>query len=91
MELFATKGNVVVLPDAKSDKTKSGLFIPDTGTSWNFQSTGTVVSVHDSEKTLKIGDKVIFKTPNITKIFDYYVLPKRDVLATLEDDEKKEE
>lgn len=78
---------IVVRPSKQEDKTKGGLYLPETADKDKSQQ-GEVVAVGSDFKNVKNGDTVIFAKYGGTDIKieneDYLVLGKDDVLATLE-------
>jgi len=78
---------IVVRPSKQEDKTKGGLYLPETADKDKSQQ-GEVVAVGSDFKNVKKGDTVIFAKYGGTDIKieneDYLVLGKDDVLATLE-------
>ncbi len=92
--------NVVVKADAVEEKTKSGIFIPDTA-SKEKPMQGTVLAVGngavvDGKRVpidLKVGDSIVFaKYCGTTVKFEgeeLLILAERDILAVVEPDTKK--
>lgn len=80
--------NVLVLPDEPEEKTKAGVFIPDTAK--KPQAYGTVILVGPGIEgamapAVKQGDKVIFKRGFGTKVSiedgDYLMMRDTDIIA----------
>ena len=92
--------NVVVKADAVEEKTKSGIFIPDTA-SKEKPMQGTVLAVGngaivDGKRIpidVKVGDSVVFAKYCGTQIKlngeELLILAERDILAVVEPDKKK--
>ena len=89
--------NVVVIPAAKEEITKSGIVIPDTAGQEKPEQ-GKVVAVGDGKRldngtvapmSIKVGDLVMFKkySPDEVKVDGekYLVLSESDIIAILED------
>lgn len=78
---------IVVKREKEEEKTKGGLYLPETADKEKLQL-GKVVAVGPDFKNVKKGDTVIFAKYGGTDIKieneDYLVLGKDDVLATLE-------
>lgn len=75
---------VLQVEEAKS-QTASGLFIPDTAKEKS--KIAKVAAIGGDVKTLKIGDKVVYKEYSTTEIkiegVEYLILKEEDVLATI--------
>ena len=92
--------NVVVKADAVEEKTKSGIFIPDTA-SKEKPMQGTVLAVGngaivDGKRVpidLKVGDSIVFAKYCGTTVKyegeELLILAERDILAVVEPDKKK--
>ena len=92
--------NVVVRADAVEEKTKSGIFIPDTA-SKEKPMQGTVLAVGngaivDGKRIpidLKVGDSIVFAKYCGTQVKfegeELLILAERDILAVVEPDTKK--
>ena len=92
--------NVVVKADAVEEKTKSGIFIPDTA-SKEKPMQGTVLAVGngaivDGKRIpidLKVGDSIVFAKYCGTQVKyngeELLILAERDILAVVEPDKKK--
>ena len=92
--------NVVVKADAVEEKTKSGIFIPDTA-SKEKPMQGTVLAVGngaigDGKRVpvdVKVGDSVVFAKYCGTQVKyngeELLILAERDILAVVEPDTKK--
>ena len=92
--------NVVVKADAVEEKTKSGIFIPDTA-SKEKPMQGTVLAVGngaivDGKRVpidLKVGDSIVFAKYCGTTVKyegeELLILAERDILAVVEPDTKK--
>jgi chaperonin GroES len=85
---------VVVLPLARDDTTRGGIFLPDTAK--EKPQEGTVIAVGPGRVTdegrvvapeVKVGDKVLYAKYGGTEIRidekDYLILTERDILAKL--------
>ncbi len=88
---------VVIKPQEREEKTKGGLFLPDTASKEKPQE-GTVMAVgegrlDDSGKriqvSLKAGDRVLFAKYAGTEIklddTDYLILAEKDILAVVQE------
>jgi len=87
--------HLIVKPSSKEEKTKSGIFLPDTSKEKPEQ--GEVIAVGPGKilenglralMSVKVGDKVLFTkySPNEIKLDEneYLVLTESDVLAIIE-------
>jgi len=87
MEIRPLGERVVVKPEEEEEKTKGGIYLPDTASKEKPQK-GKVIAVGPDFKGVKKGDKVIFAKYGGTEIKmdeeDYLVLGKDDVLAVIE-------
>lgn len=78
---------VVVQNEEASNRTQSGLYIPESAT--EKPSTAKVVALGPKAKHLKVGDKVIYKNDyqdtTTVKIGteEYVILPESNVIATV--------
>jgi chaperonin GroES len=88
---------VVVKPAEREDKTKSGIFLPDTA-SKERPMEGTVLSVGDGRlddngrrvpMNVKAGDKVLFAKYGGTEYkvddIEYLILSEKDILGVIQD------
>ncbi|GAC1357901.1 MAG: co-chaperone GroES [Herpetosiphon sp.] len=86
---------VVIKPQEREEKTKGGLFLPDTASKEKPQE-GTIVAVGEGKLddhgmrvpvSVKAGDKVLFAKYAGTEIkldeIDYLILAEKDVLAVV--------
>ena len=93
LNLFPTEGNLVVLPEELAEKTKSGIYLPDS-VKGEKPSRGKVVAVGAATKTdsgvvrkspVKVGDTVIYKKWGGTEVLidnkEYVFVKFEDVLA----------
>lgn len=84
MSLTPLKNNVVAKIEKPLEKTESGILL---GESKEKQAYAVVESVGPEVKTLKKGDKIIYKEFSTTNVKiendDYIILKEEDVLATL--------
>jgi len=87
MEIRPLGERVIVKPEKEEEKTKGGIYLPDTASKEKPQK-GEVIAVGPDFKGVKKGDKVIFAKYGGTEIKmaeeDYLVLGKDDVLAVIE-------
>jgi chaperonin GroES len=87
---------VVIKPAAKEEKTKGGLFLPDTASKEKPQE-GTIVAVGEGKLddngkrvpvSVTVGDRVLFAKYAGTEIKlddeDYLILAEKDVLAVVQ-------
>ncbi|KPL81873.1 MULTISPECIES: co-chaperone GroES [Herpetosiphon] len=87
---------VVIKPQAKEEKTKSGLFLPDTASKEKPQE-GIVVAVGEGKLddngkrvpvAVQVGDSVLFAKYAGTEIKlddeDYLILAEKDILAVVQ-------
>ncbi|HBX75423.1 MAG: co-chaperone GroES [Acidaminococcaceae bacterium] len=92
--------NVVVKADAVEEKTKSGIFIPDTASKEKPMQgvvlavgNGAIVEGKRFPVDVKVGDSVIFAKYCGTQIKyegeELLILAERDILAVVEPDTKK--
>jgi chaperonin GroES len=86
---------VVIKPQEKEDKTRGGIFLPDTASKEKPQE-GTVIAVGDGKLddsgkrtpvAVQAGDKVLFAKYAGTEIkvddVDYLILAEKDILAVV--------
>ncbi len=87
---------VVIKPQAKEEKTKGGLFLPDTASKEKPQE-GLIVAVGEGKlddngkrvaMSVKVGDRVLFAKYAGTEIKlddeEYLILAEKDVLAVVQ-------
>lgn len=76
---------VVAVRETASDKTASGLFLPDNAKEKPVMA--KVVAVGKDAKSVKVGDKIIYKEYSTTELkingTDYLVVKEEDVLGTV--------
>lgn len=76
---------VVAVREAAQEKTASGLYLPDTAK--EKPTTATVEAIGPEVKSLKIGDKIVYKEYTTTEMKingkDYLIVKEEDVLATV--------
>ncbi|MCD6472736.1 co-chaperone GroES [Candidatus Aerophobetes bacterium] len=86
MEIKPLGERVVVKPEKEEEKTKGGIYLPDTASKEKPQK-GEVIAVGPDFKGVKKGDKVIFAKYGGTEIKmdeeDYLILSTDDVLAVI--------
>ena len=86
MEIKPLGERVVVKPEKEEEKTKGGIYLPDTASKEKPQK-GEVIAVGPDFKGVKKGDKVIFAKYGGTEIKmdeeDYLILSTDDVLAVV--------
>ncbi|MCD6083001.1 co-chaperone GroES [Candidatus Aerophobetes bacterium] len=79
---------IVVKPMKQEQKTKGGIYLPDTASKEKPQQ-GEVIAVGPDFKGVKVGDKVLFAKYGGTEVKmdeeEYLVLGEDDVLAVLEE------
>jgi len=79
---------IVVKPVEQEQKTKGGIYLPDTASKEKPQQ-GEVIAVGPDFKGVEVGDKVLFARYGGTEVKmdeeEYLVLGKDDVLAVLEE------
>jgi chaperonin GroES len=77
--------NIVAQAEEASNKTASGLYLPDNAQ--EKPKTATVMAVGPQAKQVKVGDRIIYKSYSTTDIKvgkDAYIIVKEeDVLATV--------
>jgi chaperonin GroES len=85
MKLKPLTNHVVAKKEKPSNKTASGLLLPDTGKEETAYA--VVESVGPDVKNIKVGDKIIYKEYSTTNVKlaneDYIIVEEKDVLATL--------
>ena len=92
--------NVVVKADAVEEKTKSGIFIPDTASKEKPMQgvvlavgNGTIIDGKRVPVDVKVGDSVVFAKYCGTQVKfngeELLILAERDILAVVEPDKKK--
>lgn len=89
MKLKPLADRVLVLPDEVVEKTKSGLYIPDTAKERPIQ--GTVVAIGNGKKdepmTVKINDKVLYGRHSGSPINvdekEYLIMREIDIFAVI--------
>ena len=76
---------LVAVREAAQEKTASGLYLPDNAKEKPVLA--TVVALGPDVKTVKIGDRVIYKEYTTTELkvdgTDYLIVKEEDVLATV--------
>ncbi len=76
---------VVAVREAAETKTASGLYLPDS--SKEKPAFAVVEAVGPDVKTLKKGDKIVYKEYSVTELkinaVEYLVVKEEDVLATI--------
>lgn len=96
MNIKPLSDHVLIEPLKEEDKTKSGIFLPDTASKEKSEE-GTVIAVGPGKKTddgkiiplsVKPGQKVLFTKygPNEIKVDDkeYLIAKEEDILAVIE-------
>ncbi len=77
--------NVVAMAEEVSNKTASGIYLPDNAT--EKPKTAKVVAVGPSVSQVKVGDKIIYKSFSTTEVKvnkeEYIIVKEEDVLATV--------
>ena len=85
MKLTPLTNRVVAKKEKPVSKTASGLLLPDSGK--EEVAYAVVESVGPEVKTIKAGDKIIYKEYSTTPVkidnTDYIIVEEKDVLATL--------
>jgi chaperonin GroES len=89
LKIAPLQDRVVVKADAAEEKTKGGLYIPDTAK--EKPQKGEVVAVGTGKKdepmTLKVGDKVLYGKYSGTELSldgeDYLILRQSDIFAVI--------
>jgi chaperonin GroES len=76
---------VVAVGEEAETKTKSGLYLPEAAK--EKPKTAKVVAVGKDAKTVKVGDRIIYKSYSTTEVKygseDYILVKEEDVLATV--------
>ncbi len=76
---------VVAIREAAQTKTASGLYLPDTAK--EKPVVASVVAVGPEVKSLKVGDKIVYKEYTTTELkiesVEYLIVKEEDVLATV--------
>ena len=76
---------VIAQVEEASNKTASGLYLPDNAK--EKPKVAKVAAVGSSVKDVKVGDKIVYKEYSTTEIkvdgVEYIILKEEDVLATL--------
>lgn len=88
-------GKILVAPEKAEEKTKSGIYLPDSATKEKPQ-TGTIVALGSGKVTpdgkslsfnVSVGDKIIFKkyAPDTVEVDgeEYLIMEEEDILAVL--------
>lgn len=96
MQLRPLHDRVIVKAVPKEEKTKSGLFLPDTAGKEQPEQ-GEVIAIgpgrmmengNRSAMSLKVGDKIVFKkySPDEVKVdgVEYLIMSESDVMAVVE-------
>ncbi len=77
--------NVVAVAEEATNKTASGLYLPESAK--EKPQTAKIQAVGKSVKELKVGDKIIYKSYSTTDVkvgnTDYIIVKEEDVLATV--------
>ena len=80
------KDRVVVKPKQAEEKTASGIVLPSSANNEQPQQ-GEVVAVGEKQKSVKVGDNVLFKSYSPAKIKisnqEIYILEGDDILAVI--------
>jgi len=88
MKIKPLEERIVVKPVEQEQKTKGGIYLPDTASKEKPQQ-GEVIAVGPDFKGVEVGDKVLFARYGGTEVKmdeeEYLVLGKDDVLAVLEE------
>ena len=84
MQLKPLQDRVVAVKDQPMETTKSGILL---GTAKEAPAYAVVESVGPDVKTIRKGDKIVYKNYSTTDIkiddVDYIILKEEDILATL--------
>jgi chaperonin GroES len=76
---------VVAQQEIAATKTASGLYLPETAT--EKPKTAKVVAVGKEAKTVKVGDRILFKSYSTTDVKldgkEYMLIKEEDILATV--------
>lgn len=77
--------NVVAVSEEATNKTASGLYLPESAK--EKPQTAKIQAVGKEVKELKVGDKIIYKSYSTTDVkvgdTDYIIVKEEDVLATV--------
>lgn len=77
--------NVVAVAEEATNKTASGLYLPESAK--EKPQTAKIQAVGKGVKELKVGDKIIYKSYSTTDVkvgnTDYIIVKEEDVLATV--------
>lgn len=87
MKITPMKDKVLVKPKETEEKTKGGIYIPETAKEKTQE--GEVIAVGEcKEYSLKVGDKIIYEKYGGTEVkienTDYILLNAKDVLAIIQ-------
>ncbi len=89
MKLSPLGNRITVKPEGSADKSKGGLFIPDTVKNKDEPQTGTVIEVGEEIMDIKPGDKILFGKGSGTKIKfkeqEFIIIRSCDVFIIIED------
>ena len=76
---------VIAVAEEAQNKTTSGFYLPDTAKEKS--KIAKIVAVGTDAKTVKVGDKIIYKEYSTTEVkvdgTQYIIVKEEDVLATL--------
>jgi len=76
---------IVAVADEAATKTKSGLYLPEAAA--EKPKTANVVAVGKEAKSVKVGDRIIYKSFSTTEVkvegTEYILVKEEDVLATV--------
>lgn len=76
---------VVAVAEEASNKTASGLYLPDAAK--EKPKTSKVVAVGQAVKQIKVGDRIIYKSYSTTEVKvdkeEYILVKEEDILATV--------
>lgn len=76
---------VVAQQEVAATKTASGLYLPETAT--EKPKTSKIVAVGKDVKTVKVGDRIIYKSYSSTEVkvdgTEYTLIKEEDILATV--------
>ena len=77
--------NVVAVAEVATNKTVSGLYLPDSAK--EKPKTAKIVAAGKNVKELKVGDRIIYKSYSTTDVkvgdTEYIIVKEEDVLATV--------
>ena len=80
--------HVVAEPEKAKDRTKSGLYLPNEAK--EAPKIAKVVAVGDEVKTIKVGDRIVYKGFEKTDIkledTEYIIVREKHILATVKGD-----